>query len=156
MIKKAMEKTIEKIIGLIILLIVLSVPSASAMDVPFACFADGEVFNSDGSAVNPGVNVVITNLETGETIKTTTGYPNYPPVEQYDNDYKSVFVCRSGYDRVSIKAWNKTHYGYEELLVPKGSQALMNITLDNELTSKKTMLGYIKKMINYFLGKKKD
>lgn len=145
----------KAVMGIVVIVLVMTSLTAFGMDVPFACFADGEVFNSDGNTVNPGVNVVITNLDTGEKIETATGYPNYPPVEQYDNDYKSVFVCKSGQDKVSIKAWNETHYGYAEVLVPKGSQALMNITLDKEIGMKKTRSGFIKKIIGYFFGQKK-
>ena len=109
----------------------------------------------DGNPTGTGINVQITNLETGETINTTTGYPNYPPVEMYNNDYKSVFTCVAGKDRVSVKAWNRTHEGYGEIDVPIDSQALLNITLDKEIrtTEEGTIKRIFRSIIDYFTGR---
>ena len=147
-----MKRTLIAIVGIIAIVL----PAVHAQNLPFACFADGEVFKSDGTPVNPGTNVKITNMMTGEVFNTTTGYPNYPPVEQYNNDYKSVFVCTAGTDKVSVRAWNGTHYGYGEVIVPKDSQALLNITLNtpNDVDRQLSWpLSIFERIIGYFTGK---
>ena len=152
----------ENKIRSIIVLLVIIMPVAYAQLKPEfmkppVCFADGEVFNSDGTPTQAGIHVSVKNLRTGEMFNMTTGYPNYPPVEKYNNDYKSVFMCEAGRDKVGIKAWNKTHYGYAETVVPENSQALLNITLNKKIESNNWKIriknSIIGKILDYFLGK---
>ena len=154
---KPRYKTIPAMIALAILILL----SQMATAIPFVCFADGEVFNQDESPVMNGTKITITNTATNETIKTATGYPRYPPIPQYDNDYKSAFTCQPGIHELTIRAENETHYGTANIVVPQDSQALANITLNHIIIKdeyddnrqEKGLLDWMKKIVKYFARK---
>ncbi|MFC1722818.1 hypothetical protein ACFL0V_01635 [Nanoarchaeota archaeon] len=134
---------------IILVLVLLALPSVLSFKPPEPCFTDGEIFNDNGSPSPRGIEVTVVNLATGETENMNTGYPNYPPVEEYDNDYKTVLTCDRGNHSVSIHATNGTHEAYEEIIVPEDGQVLLNLKLKQKETG---VLALFKSIIHYFRG----
>ena len=115
----------------------------------FPCFVDGNVFYADGTPVPRGVEVQVYNKDTDETFTTTTGY-QHPPVEEYDNDYKTVFGCEYGMHRVVVKANNGTHFDEQEVVIPINGLAIVNLTLEHsDKLSPKQVVSAIK---NYLIS----
>lgn len=98
------------------------------------CFADGKILSPEGLPVKTGINVTITNLNTGAQIITSTG-KNFPPAPEFANQFKSVFGCEPGVHKVNVSVRDGEYHAEEIKTISKEGVALFDLTLkkDNKI-----------------------